>query len=264
MDWLQIVTLALIQGITEFLPVSSSAHLILPAQLLGWEDQGLAFDIAVHVGSLTAVMLYFRRDLMGYAVSGWQLVAHRTVDEQAQELLRIALATLPIVVTGALLMDLVETELRSVAVLGAATITFGLLLGYADTRRGTRELVGWRDAAIIGAMQTLALIPGTSRSGITITAALLLGISRTGAARFSFLLSIPTIAGAGALATADLIRQGEGVPWGVLATGALLSGTAAYLCIGTFIALVERTGMMPYVIYRMLLGGLLLGLVYLA
>lgn len=263
MDWLQIVVLALMQGITEFLPVSSSAHLILPAQLLGWEDQGLAFDIAVHVGSLAAVLAYFRRDLTGYAESAWTAGIRGSVDERARELVRIVLATIPIVAVGFLVKDLVEAHLRSVLVIAGATMGFALLLAFADTRRGTLTAPGWRDALIIGAMQTLALIPGTSRSGITITAALLLGISRTGAARFSFLLSIPTIGGAGLLATIDLIKQGEPAPWGELAAGALLSGIAAYLCIRGFIALVDRTGMLPYVAYRLVLGTVLLGVFFL-
>ena len=124
--------------------------------------------------------------------------------------------------------------------------------------------MSWRDALVIGGMQVLALIPGTSRSGITITAALLLGLSRVRAARFSFLLSIPTIAGAGLLATADLLGTGHGVDWAVLGLGALLSGLAAYACISAFIALVERTGMLPYVIYRLALGAALVGVYYLA
>ena len=262
MEWLQIITLALIQGITEFLPISSSAHLILPAQLLGWSDQGLAFDIAVHVGSLAAVTVYFRQDLAGYAQSGWGLMSGAGLDERAGELLRIAAATLPIMVCGFLAKDWVEAELRSVVVIAAATIAFGLLLAYADTRHGAREAVTWSDALVIGSLQVLALVPGTSRSGITITAALLLGLSRTSAARFSFLLSIPTIAGAGLLATLDLLETDGTVPWGTLATAAVLSGAAAYVCIRAFIALVERTGMMPYVIYRLLLGGVLLMLWY--
>jgi undecaprenyl-diphosphatase len=156
----------------------------------------------------------------------------------------------------------VEAHLRSVLVIAGATIGFALLLAFADTRRGALAAPGWREALIIGAMQTLALIPGTSRSGITITAALLLGISRTGAARFSFLLSIPTIGGAGMLATIDLIEHGDAVPWGELAAGALLSGIAAFLCIRAFIALVERTGMLPYVAYRLVLGIVLLGVFF--
>ena len=258
MDWLQIITLALIQGITEFLPISSSAHLILPAQLFGWTDQGLAFDIAVHLGSLTAVVVYFRRDLRAYVVSAGVLVAQRRLDAHGEELAKIAVATLPIVVFGFLAKDWVESDLRSVLVIAGTTIVFGLLLGYADRRHGWRETVNWRDALVVGAMQVLAIVPGTSRSGITITAALLVGLSRVSAARFSFLLSIPTIAGAGLLATADLLDSGDEPPWGLLASAALLSGAAAYGCISAFISLVERTGMMPYVVYRLALGTLLL------
>ncbi|MFU8815953.1 MAG: undecaprenyl-diphosphate phosphatase [Pseudomonadales bacterium] len=258
MEWLQIITLALIQGITEFLPVSSSAHLILPSQLLGWQDQGLAFDVAVHMGSLVAVVVYFRRDLGGYAQSAATLVLRRRLDAHAEELGKLALATLPIVIVGFFAKGLVETELRSIAVIAATTIGFGLLLGFADMRHGARALVTWRDALVIGMMQTLAVIPGTSRSGITITAALLVGLSRTGAARFSFLLSIPTIAGAGLLSTVDLATGDDDPQWGLLTTAAILSGMAAYACIRAFISLVERTGMLPYVVYRLALGTLLL------
>ncbi len=262
MDYLQIIILALIQGITEFLPISSSAHLILPAQLLGWEDQGLAFDIAVHVGSLTAVMIYFRRDLAAYMTSGWTIVSRRHFDDHADELGKLVAATVPIAICGALLKDWVEADLRSIPVIAAATIGFGLLLGVADMRQGQRTAITWPDALIIGGMQVLALVPGTSRSGITITAALLLGLSRTRAARFSFLLAIPTIGGAGLLAVADLLSASGGVNWGVLLSGAALSGIAAYACISAFIALVERTGMLPYVIYRLVMGGVLLALWY--
>lgn len=250
--------LALIQGLTEFLPISSSAHLILPAQLFGWADQGLAFDIAVHVGTLAAVVVYFHRDLGAYAISGWNAIVHRRLDQPAEELMKIAVATLPVVVVGFLAQNWVETELRSVLVIAAATIVFGLLLGYADRHHGPRSLVTWRDALVIGGMQTLALIPGTSRSGITITAALLMGLSRVTAARFSFLLSIPTIAGAGLLTGLELAAAEQAPHWGVLASGALLSGTAAYACIRVFIALLERTGMTPYVVYRLVLGGVLI------
>lgn len=260
MDWLQIIVLALIQGITEFLPISSSAHLILPARLLGWADQGLAFDVAVHVGTLAAVVVYFRRDLGAYAVSAGQVVARRQMNEPAEELAKLAVASLPVAIAGLLTKTLVENELRSVLVIALATAGFGLLLGYADTRHGARTRVTWPDALVIGGMQMLALVPGTSRSGITITAALLVGLSRVSAARFSFLLSIPTIAGGGLLVGLDLAAAGQGASWGVLSAGALLSGLTAYACIRAFITLVERTGMMPYVIYRLVLGAALLGL----
>lgn len=259
MEWLHIITLALIQGITEFLPISSSAHLILVAEFGGWGDQGLPFDVAVHLGTLGAVCLYFRRDLSAYLSSGLDFAAGRGADAQFEELLKVSLATLPVVIGGLLFKDLVEGELRSLATIAWATIGFGLVLGIADRFRGEKMDVSWLTAGLIGVAQMLALIPGTSRSGITISAALLLGLSRTRAARFSFLLSIPTIAGAAILTTADLVSAPEPARWLDLCIGAGLSGVSAYLCISAFISLVERTGMLPYVIYRLLLGmGLLL------
>lgn len=261
MEWLQIITLALIQGITEFLPISSSAHLILVAEFGAWGDQGLAFDVAVHLGTLSAVCLYFRQDLTGYLSSGVNFLSGRGADAQFEELLKVSLATVPVVIGGLLFKDQVEGDLRSLTTIAWATIGFGVLLAIADRFRGEKSAVSWLQAGIIGLAQTLALVPGTSRSGITITAALMLGLSRTSAARFSFLLSIPTIAGAAILTTADLISEPEPARWLDLCIGTGLSGLSAYFCISAFISLVERTGMTPYVIYRLLLGA---GLFYLA
>lgn len=253
-DWLQIIALALVQGITEFLPISSSAHLILVAKFGSWADQGLAFDVAVHMGTLTAVCLYLRTDLARYLKSGIRFVGGGGTDADLQELLKVALATLPVVVGGVLLQEDVAGRLRSITVIATTTIVFGLVLAVADRFRGTRETVTWTQAVLIGLAQTLALVPGTSRSGITITAALFLGLSRHSAARFSFLLSIPTIAGAALLMIVELIAAPTRAQWADLAIGAGLAGLSAYLCISAFIALVERTGMMPYVIYRIALG----------
>ncbi len=265
MEWLHIITLALIQGITEFLPISSSAHLILVAEFGGWGDQGLPFDVAVHLGTLLAVCLYFRQDLGGYLTSGLRFVAGRGADAHFEELLKISMASGPVAIAGLLFKDQVEGDLRSLTTIAWATIGFGLLLGFADRFRGgavnDKPEVSWLQAGLIGLAQMLALIPGTSRSGITITAALLLSLSRTSAARFSFLLSIPTIAGAAILTTADLISEPEPARWLDLCIGAGLSALSAYLCISAFISLVERTGMLPYVIYRLLLGA---GLLFLA
>jgi undecaprenyl-diphosphatase len=255
---IQIIILALVQGITEFLPISSSAHLILVAESGIWPDQGLAFDVAVHLGTLTAVCLYFRRDLGAYAGAAVDVVRGRAPGPEAYEIGKLAGATVPVVVGGVLFKDQVEGPWRSLETIAIATIGFGLVLGIADRFRGERTEVGWRDALLIGLAQALALVPGTSRSGITISAALLLGLSRTTAARFSFLLSIPTIAGAAFLTSLDLAQAPEPAPWLELALGALLAGTGAYLCISAFIALVERTGMWPYVAYRLLLGAVLL------
>ncbi len=259
-DWLQIIVLALVQGITEFLPISSSAHLILVAEFGAWADQGLPFDVAVHLGTLSAVCLYFRTDLARYWHSGLRFAGGAGMDAELSELAKVAAATVPVVVGGVIFKNDVEGAWRALETIAAATIGFGILLAIADRFRGERETVGWPQAVAIGMAQTLALVPGTSRSGITITAALLLGLTRTSAARFSFLLSIPTIAGAALLTVLDLVASPEPARWLDLALGAGLSAISAYLCISAFIALVERTGMLPYVIYRLLLGGVLLWL----
>jgi len=253
-DWLQIIALALVQGITEFLPISSSAHLILVAKYGSWADQGLTFDVAVHLGTLTAVCLYLRADLARYVTSGLRFVSGGGADQDLQEMLKVGLATLPVVIGGVLLQDDVEGRLRSITVIATTTIVFGLVLAVADRFRGTRETVTWIQALLIGLAQALALIPGTSRSGITITAALFLGLTRQSAARFSFLLSIPTIAGAALLMIVELVAAPEPARWGDLMIGAVLSGLSAYFCISAFIALLERTGLWPYVLYRIALG----------
>ena len=260
MEWLQIILLSLIQGVTEFLPISSSAHLVLPALLTDWPDQGLAFDIAVHLGTLTAVLVYFREEMRAFAVSGVRLVARRPADESTDLLLKLVVATVPIVIIGFALKGWVETQLRSVLVIALATIFFAGVLWWADRRRGGGHTVTWANAVVIGVAQVLALIPGTSRSGITITAALLVGLSRTSAARFSFLLSVPTILGAAVLAAADLLATGDDSRWTELLLGGSVAAISAFACIHLFIALVERTGMLPYVLYRLVLGLVLLGL----
>ncbi len=261
MDWLQIVVLALVQGITEFLPVSSSAHLILVPVLTGWPDQGLAFDVAVHLGTLSAVMWYFR-DTLARVTRDWLAsLRQRTRVGESGLAWAVIIATLPAVFFGLLFKDLIETHLRGPLVIATTTLVFGLLLWWADAR-GRRERNEYsltlRDVIIIGLAQALALIPGTSRSGITITAALLLGMTRDAAARFSFLLSIPLILAAGTLKTRDLIEASGPVDWSALGLGVVLSGVSAYLCIHFFLKLLDRIGMLPFVAYRLLLGLVLL------
>lgn len=261
MEWLQIIVLSLIQGVTEFLPISSSAHLVLPALLTDWPDQGLAFDVGVHFGSLLAVVIYFREQLFAMATGSTHAVLHKTYNDDLDMVLKLAVATVPVVLVGLLGKDFIEAELRTLTVIACTTIGFGLLLWWSDRRPGARMTIQWRDAIIIGAAQVLALVPGTSRSGITITAALLLGLSRVPAAHFSFLLSIPTILGAQLLLTLDLLEIGVG-RWHELIAGGVIAGLSAYACIHAFIQLVERTGMLPYVIYRLLLGLALFGFIY--
>ena len=261
MDHLHAIALALLQGFTEFLPISSSAHLILLPRLLGWEDQGLAFDVAVHVGTLSAVVLYFRRELVPMA-RDW---AYSLVTRQQTQDSRLAWAvlwgTIPVGIAGLAFKGYIEAELRSELVIAATTIGFALLLWWADARgRGRRNeySLGWRDILIVGIAQALALIPGTSRSGATMTAGLMLGLSRESAARFSFLLSIPVIVLAGGLKGLDLIKEAVPVDWQAMIIGVVTSAITAYLCIHFFLKLLERMGMMPFVIYRMALGVLLL------
>ena len=261
----QIVVLALVQGVAEFLPVSSSAHLILPAALSDWPDQGLAFDVAVHCGTLLAALVYFRRELAGFAGSGMAFVTRRARDDNVAMMARIAVATLPIVVAGALFKGAVEAHLRTTTVIGATTLVFGIALWWADGRRAqgrTEEsapawLPSYWQALLIGAAQALALVPGTSRSGITIAAALALGFARTAALRFSFLLAIPAIGGA-ALLTGLEADGSAATPWSGLALGFALAAASAFACIAAFMRFVERVGMAPFAIYRILLGAALL------
>jgi len=264
MEWFQVTVLALIQGLTEFLPISSSAHLILPAQLLGWPDQGLAFDVGVHVGSLLAVVMYFRGDIWKLA-RGW--FASLTGKHSAESKLAwwVILATIPAVALGLLASDLVSQYGRSILVIAGTTLIFGGLLWWADQARTEHRALnglGWQDALIIGLAQAVAMIPGTSRSGITITAALMLGFERQAAARFSFLMSIPVIAGAGLLLGLELPGQAQGVAWQMIAVGAVLSAVSAWTCIHLFLKLLDRIGMMPFVIYRMALGLVLLAVYF--
>ena len=262
MDIVAAIILALVQGLTEFLPISSSAHLILVPRFAGWPDQGLAFDVAVHLGTLIAVAWFCRREIIGIVTAFSSSLTGRD-HEPAEARLgwAIIVATIPIVVAGFLFEDFVETRLRSPVVIAMATAFFGILLWVADWRRDSvddEHDVTLGMALLIGIAQVLALIPGTSRSGITITAGLGLGLSRQAAARFSFLMSMPAIAGAAALETTELIRSSDPVPWMAIAVGLLIAALSAYLCIKLFLRIIERIGMVPFMLYRLLLAALLL------
>ncbi|OHV13453.1 undecaprenyl-diphosphate phosphatase [Kushneria phosphatilytica] len=257
MEWMHVVILALLQGITEFLPISSSAHLILPSQVLGWPDQGLAFDVAVHIGTLLAVIMAFRHEVVAIT-RGWFVQVFRSQPNPEGRLgWAVIIGTLPAVIIGYFCEGLVETWGRSAAVIATTTVVFGIALWWAD-RSGARvrdnDRLGWRHAVLIGLAQALALIPGTSRSGITITASLLLGYTRQAAARFSFLLSIPLILAAGSLKGIELWQTGSDAQWFDVGAGAVLSFIAALLCIRLFLAALDRIGMWPFVIYRLILG----------
>ncbi|ETX10696.1 UDP pyrophosphate phosphatase [Marinomonas ushuaiensis DSM 15871] len=265
MLWYQIVFLSLIQGLTEFLPISSSAHLILPAQLLNWQDQGLAFDVAVHVGTLIAIVGYFRKDIAQIVVAWCVSIKDRQSTSDSRLAWWICLATIPACVAGLVFDEFISTHLRSVEVIGYTTIGFGVLLWLSD-RYGSNSKTEYdfcpKSVVYIGLAQALALIPGTSRSGITMTAARFLGFSRECAARFSFLLSIPLILAAGGLKLIELISSNVMVDWTSIVVGVVLSAISAYLCIYLFLKWLNRIGFFPFFVYRLILGSLLLFIVY--
>ncbi len=255
MDIFQAIALAFIQGLTEFLPISSSAHLILLPVLMGWEDQGLAFDVAVHVGTLTAVVAYYRKDLRQIIKAWTGSVIGKGMTEDAKLAWYVVLGTIPVGLVGISLSDHVVTILRSPLVIASSTIAFAFLLWFSEkTAKEQRSTVTLQDAVIIGMFQALALIPGTSRSGITITAALMTGLKRKYAARFSFLLSIPAIALPGILKGLELYQSAQPVMWDLILIGVFLSAIVAYLSIGIFLKLLEKVGMIPFVFYRLILG----------
>jgi len=259
------IYLALLQGFTEFLPISSSGHLILLPGFFGWSDQGLAFDVAVHVGSLIAVISYFRHDLKRMFVDWLASIGQRQLVGESRLAWSVLFATIPAALGGYFLNDIVELYLRSPLVIAITTILFGALLWWADIkgkRQRDEHSVGWRDVITVGIAQMIALIPGTSRSGITMTAGLMLGMTREAAARFSFLLSIPIIILAGGYLSMKLVTSDTVIAWDFLAVGVLVSAVTAYICIYYFLKLLNRMGMLPFVIYRFVLGGVLLYFIF--
>lgn len=264
MGSLHIIVLALVQGITEFLPISSSGHLALVPMLTDWPDQGLKIDVAVHVGTLIAVMLYFWRDVWMMLAGLGRLLTGRG-GPGVRMIGLLIVATIPVVVAGVLLKDVIATQFRTLEVIAWATLGFGVLLWLADRVGLTvRRIEHMRvsDAFLLGLAQALALIPGTSRSGITMTGARLLGYERPDAARFSMLMSIPTILAAGVLIGIDLYQAGDRTVTREALTAAGLALVSALAAIGLLMAWLKRAGFLPFAIYRVLLGLFLLGIVY--
>ena len=261
LDMWQLVLLALIQGLTEFLPVSSSAHLILPSRVLGWPDQGPLIDVMAHFGSLFAVLIYFRADV-GRILFGLLDLVQRNLSKDAVLALNLAIATPPALLLGALMMatDL-SVAVRSPVIIALTSIVFGVVLWLADIwGRRVREIdtLTWKGALGLGLAQSLALVPGMSRSGITMTAALGMGFTRVEAARFSMLMSLPVIGAGGTFALLKLMGEGAGASLsdGLVVAG--LSFVAAYAAIALFMRWVPRIGMFPFMVYRVLLGAVLL------
>ncbi len=260
----QIIVLAIVQGLTEFLPISSSGHLILIPAFTSWPDQGVITDIMVHVGSLFAVLVYFWRDVIRLFWGGLDLLRFR-LNDNSRLALYIILATIPAVAFGLYLKySGIQARIRGVEIVAWNAIIFGVLLYVAD-RLGSRmknmKAMTLPPALIIGLAQAIALIPGTSRSGITITAARFLGFERSEAARFSFLLGIPAIAGAGVLTLGELASSGEAISSDAL-WAAFLTFFAAIAAIAILMAVVKRTSFLIFVIYRLVLGLLLFAMIY--
>jgi len=265
MTMLQIVVLALIQGLSEFLPVSSSAHLILGSVVFGWPDQGLVFDLATHLGTLVAVFIYFRHDLLDL-VRVWVRPAGGAVDQRHRSMgIYLVIASIPAILVGALFHNLVEFYLREVQVIAWMTIVFGVLLWAVDakcSRTLEMEHMNLKRALFIGLAQTAALVPGVSRSGVTITAGRFLGFSADASARFSFLLSIPIIGAAGGYGFLRVITGNATIDWVQFSLALIFSAMAGWVCIAAFLALLKRVGLLPFVLYRLFLGAVLLWVLY--
>lgn len=266
MPLFQLILVAVIQGLTEFLPVSSSGHLILLPGLSGIDDQGLAIDVAVHVGTLFAVILFFWSDVKLALVGTGRLLRGKVDTQGAFLALCLAIATVPVVIAGLILhVTGLADAMRSVAVIGWTMLIFGVVLYWAD-QTGAQERTAdrWtlRHAVVMGLWQAVALIPGTSRAGITITGARLLGYERSDAARLSMLMSIPTIMASGALLGLDVIGQADMALARDAAIAAAFAFIAALLALGVMMRLLRSVSFTPYVIYRVILGVVLLVIAY--
>ena len=260
MDAFHAAVLGLIQGLTEFLPISSSGHLVLMPLLFGWEDQSLAFDVAVHFGTLLAVVAYFRRELVALVPAAFRPLRGGGLDAQGRMAWGLALATLPACLAGFLLRAVFDIEWHDPLLVAANLVIFGLLLGWADARwrgsRGEAEL-GFGEFFLLGCAQALALSPGTSRSGITMTAAMAMGLSRVAAARVSFLMAVPVIAVAAVYELGGLLVSGAPAPWLEIAIGAAVAMLSGLACIHFLLKLLASYGFLPFVLYRLALGGII-------
>lgn len=269
MEIISAAILGIIQGLTEFLPVSSSAHLILMPWFFGWEADGLVFDVAVHVGTAVAVLAFFWADwiiLVREFVAG--LIERKPFGNHHRRLAwLLVLGTVPAVIIGLAFEDVIEEQLRSPLITVFTLSGLAVLLLFAERtgkQNRTIEKFGWIDSLVIGCSQAVALIPGVSRSGITMTTALFRDSTRTGAARFSFLLSTPVIVGAGVLQGWRLFNavQQPGaevdVNWSVLGVGAVFAAVTGFLCIQFFLRYLQTKSFLPFVIYRFVLAAVVL------
>jgi undecaprenyl-diphosphatase len=258
---LQLIVLAIVQGLTEFLPISSSGHLILVPSVFGWTDQGLAFDVAVHFGSLVAVCVFFRHDIAALLRGLRAILTGDAKADRARMVWYLGFGTIPAALAGLLFAGWIAANLRDPMVVVVTLAGYGILMAladrYAPSERNITD-IRIRDALIIGFAQALALIPGTSRSGITITTGRFLGIARQDAARFSFLLSVPVILLATMYELVILVTGDVPIAWSNLALAAFISAIVAYLSIEFFMRVVSAVGLMPFALYRILLAGVII------
>jgi undecaprenyl-diphosphatase len=258
---LHAIVLAIVQGLSEFLPISSSGHLVLVPYLLGWQDQGLAFDVAVHVGTLFAVVAYFRRELLAMARAWFGSFAGGGLTPDARLAWCVLIGTIPVGLVGLAFGGLIEEKLRNPLAVATLLALFGALMWIADRfGRAARDeySVGWRDAILIGCAQALALMPGTSRSGVTMTMARTLGLTREAAARFSFLLAVPGIGMAGGYELLKLVTsEDRSVDWGMMTLGVGVAAVTGYLCIAWLLRVINRIGLAPFALYRFAVAAVL-------
>ena len=263
MNVFQALVLGIIQGLTEFLPVSSSAHLALAPWIFGWADPGLAFDVALHLGTLVAVLWFFQAEWVRLAGSAWEIVRTRSIATPEQRrVIFLIIATIPAAIVGKLIGEYADTTLRSPRLIATALIVMGVILWLAD-RVGSQvrslDEMRWPQALAIGVAQVFALVPGVSRSGSTITAGRALGFSRESAAVFSFLMSMPITAAAAVLKVPEALQQpGPRLP---LVVGVIASGVSGWLAISVLLRYVARHSYGVFAIYRIALGLLIFALI---
>lgn len=259
----QALILGTLQGLTEFLPVSSSAHLSLTPWVLGWQPAGLAFDVSLHIGTLIALVWYFRAEWLRVLRGSLTLVTkRRIVDDDSRLAFFIGIATVPAGIAGLMLEDLAETAFRAPIVTAIALIVMGALLWLVDAKRPlarTREQMTWRDALAVGFAQCLALVPGVSRSGATITAGRVLGFDRGSAAVFSFMMSLPIILAAAVFKVPDAVREsGITAP---LVVGIAAAAISSWLAIAVLLRFVRNRSYAVFAVYRFALGAVIIGLI---
>ena len=261
-DWIQAAILGIIQGLAEFLPISSSAHLVILPEMVGWTYFGKSFDVALHFGTLAAIIVYFRADVRNLLIATYELFQERSLgcpeeNSDRHTAFNLVIATIPAAVGGLLFEDLVEEKFGALPWVGAMLIVWAIVLWAADRKPGERGLrtIGRWEAALIGLAQMMALMPGTSRSGSTIACALILGLSRTEAARFSFLMSLPIVAGASGYKAIKMLNDpAAGELLTPLFVGMFTAAISGWLCIHYLLAFLRKQSFTPFVIYRILLG----------